>query len=365
MGGRKWLMSVLAVFVSMAMVTPAYGQLHPDWGEEIIAPCRLGTPQCWWWWRQQVQSGKIAAPTPFSFPAPAPTPTPASPEPSAPIVLGPGVVVTETGVVLPVLDVERVGFTVTTPCRKEAFVTGGSYLRHVDVVLDPGHGGRDLGAVGPNGLREKDLNLEVAKMAAQELEARGYSVLLTRNSDYWIAIEVRAEIGLAVLPEVFVSVHHNAGATRRSNTPGTETYHQADNPESRRLAGILYEEVHEGLSRFDTQWRYSVFKGANAVIRQRDRQELYGILRHTAGLASVLTEAAYMSTLSQARLLADPEVQAAEASAIANGIIRYLRTDDPGSGYNGTTVTNRRLPSGGTSGCTDPPFETEQDLEQP
>lgn len=349
------MLNLLAVLASMALAIPAYGQTVPDWGEEIIAPCRLGTPQCWWWWRQQVESGRINLPTPFSVPDPDPAPAPA--EPSEPIALGPGVVVTETGVVMPVLDVNREGFTVTTPCRNEATVTGGSFLRNVDVVLDPGHGGRDEGAIGPNGMREKDLNLQVARMAAEELEARGYRVLLTRNSDYWLAIQVRAAIGFAVLPQVFVSIHHNAGATRRSSTPGTEIYHQVDNSDSRRLAGILYEDIYQALSQFEVRWRFSVFRGANAVIRQRDKQELYGILRHTAGLNAVITEAAYMSTLAEARLLADPQVQAAEATAIVNGIVRYLRTDDPGSGYNGTTVTNRRLPPSGNSGCVDPPFE--------
>ncbi len=365
MGGRKWLLNLLALVAVMALVTPVHGQAHPDWGEEVIAPCRLGTPQCWWWWRQQVESGKIALPTPLSTPDPTPAhdPDPTAVEPLEPIPLGPGVVVTETGVVMPVLDVAREGYTVTTPCRNEAFVTTGSYLRHVDVVLDPGHGGRDSGAVGPNGLLEKDLNLKVAEAAAQELEARGYSVLLTRNADYWMAIQVRAEIGLSVLPEAFVSVHHNAGATRSSSTPGTEIYHQADNPEARRLAGLIYEEVHQALSRFDAQWRFSVFQGANSVIRQRDKQDLYGILRHTPGLASVITEAAYLSTRSEARLLSDPVVQAAEGAAIANGIIRFLRTDDPGSGYNGTTVTNRRLPSSGNSRCADPPFDIDRQPE--
>ena len=70
-----------------------------------------------------------------------------------------------------------------------------------------------------------------------------------------------------------------------------------------------------------------------------------------------------MTTPAEARLLADPAVQAAEASAIAAGIVRYLTTDAPGSGYNGTHVTGRVLTTGGTRGCVDPPLDMETPLD--
>ncbi len=277
---------------------------------------------------------------------------------TAPSPSGGGVVVTRSGLVLPVREVLPDGYLVTTPCWNQAVVSTGAYISDVDVVLDPGHGGEDLGMIGREGLREEDLNLSIAKMAAAYLEARGYRVFLTRTTDVRLPILVRAEIARALNPDVFVSIHHNSGATRRSDEPGTETYHHANNPNSMRLAGILYEEIRDGLSQYDIDWRRAVFRGANAIVRQRDGKDLYGILQYTPGMTSVITEAAYLSNLAEERLLSDETVQTVEASAIADGIVRYLTTDDPGSGYNGTHVTSRRLYSGGTGNCVDPPLET-------
>lgn len=267
--------------------------------------------------------------------------------------VGNGVVVTHSGMVLPVREVRDDGFVVTTTCWGEGFVEAGAYIREVDIVLDPGHGGREPGAVGRNGLSEKDLNLKIAQKAAGYLEARGYRVLLTRTSDVEVPVVVRAEIARAVDPDVFVSIHHNSGALHRVREPGTETYHQVDNPESRRLAGILYEQISGALSQYDIVWRDSSFRGANAVIRNRDRKDLYGILQYTPGMTTVITEAAYLSNTAEAQLLADPAVQAVEASAIADGIVRYLTTQDEGSGYNGARITYRRLYSGSPRGCID------------
>ena len=291
------------------------------------------------------------------------TPLAANAQDITPNPPGEGVVITPSGLVLPVREMEDGGYRVTTTCWKEAFVTTGTYIAGVDVVLDPGHGGTEYGAVGSNGLSEKRLNLEVARMAAAELRSHGFSVALTRTTDVRVPVVVRAEIARALDPYVFVSIHHNGGARRRSTDPGTETYHQADNPKSRRLAGILYEQIHTALSSYDIDWRDTVYQGANAIVRKRDGKDLYGILQYTPGMTSVITEGAYLSTPAEARLLVDPEVQAAEARAIAHGIARYLTTDHPGSGYNGTTTTSRRLYSGSPGGCVDPPLGTEPAAE--
>ena len=144
---------------------------------------------------------------------------------------------------------------------------------------------------------------------------------------------------------------HRIRAPRSTTRPAT--------PDSVRLAGILYERVHSALSRYDITWRTTALRGANAVVRSRDGKDLYGILQYTPGMTSVITEAAYLSNPAEARLLADPDVQATEALAIAHGIIQYLTTDSPGSGYNGTLVTSRRLRGGSPSNCVDPPLGTE------
>ena len=270
-----------------------------------------------------------------------------------PDTAGLGVLITDSGLVLPVREVRDRGYLVGTPCGWEAEAASGLHVAAADVVIDPGHGGNESGAVGANGLAEKDLNLAVAELARDELEARGYRTVLTRTTDVRMPTVVRGEIALALSAEVFVSIHHNGGATRRSPDPGTEVFHQSRSAQSRRLAGLLFEEVQSALSQFDVAWVASLNKGTKAFERERDRKDLFGVLRHPVGIPSALLEAAYLTNPPEARLLADPTVQAVEARAVADGIVRYLTTDDPGSGHKGTTVTDRILTTGGQHDCKD------------
>ena len=267
---------------------------------------------------------------------------------------GDGVVISDDGLVLPVREIRDDGYLVTTTCWNEGKVTGGTYISHAEVVIDPGHGGSEYGAVGSNGLAEKALNLTVSNLLVEELRNRGFNAIMTRTTDVRIPIVVRAEIARALKPDVFISLHHNGGATARSDLPGTEMYHQIESANSRRLAGILYEEVQQALAVYDVAWRKTVFQGASSVLRVEVQDDLYGILQYTPGIATVITEAAYLSTPAEARLLADPETQRVEAVAIADGIERYLTTTDPGSGFNPMFSTSRKLSAGGPGGCRDP-----------
>ena len=269
---------------------------------------------------------------------------------------GLGVVVTSTALVLPVREVRDDGYLVGTTCANEAIVDFGTHVPRVDVLLDPGHGGRDTGAVGANGLVERDLNLAVAQLVRTGLQERGYSVLLTRNTNVEVPILTRAEIALALSPDVLVSIHHNGGAINRSRDPGTEVFHQARSAESMRLGGLLFEEVHVAMSQYDVAWAATGNKGTRGILRTRDNLDLFGILRLSGGVTAAIVEAVYLSNPPEAELLADPAVQQVEAEAIAAGIVRYLTTEDPGSGHK-TVVTSGRITTGGRrSGCVDPPL---------
>lgn len=270
---------------------------------------------------------------------------------------GDGVVITESGRVLPVREKQPDSYLVTTTCWNEATVRGGTHLSRVEVVIDPGHGGSETGAVGRNGLSEKDLNLAVSKLLAEELRSRGFGAVLTRTDDIRLPIVVRAEIARALKPDVFISIHHNGGAVSRSSLPGTEIFHQIQNADSRRLAGILFEEIQGALAVYDIDWRRTALQGASSVWDYQTDADLYGILRRTPGIATVITEAAYLSNPAEARLLADPAVQKVEAVAIADGIERYLTTTDPGSGFNPMFSFTRPATTGGVRGCPDFEYE--------
>lgn len=91
------------------------------------------------------------------------------------------------------------------------------------VVIDPGHGGRDGGAIGPDGTREKDLVLEIAKEIKRLVEKKiGVRVLLTREGDYFVPLEERNRIASSAGADIFVSIHANS--TKRSSIRGVETF---------------------------------------------------------------------------------------------------------------------------------------------
>ncbi len=94
------------------------------------------------------------------------------------------------------------------------------------IVIDAGHGGHDPGAIGKSGLREKDVNLDVARRLANLLESKGIRVILTRSSDKFIPLEGRADIANKADADLFVSLHSNSARSRKLN--GFEVYYITD-----------------------------------------------------------------------------------------------------------------------------------------
>jgi len=306
-------------------------------------------------------------------PAPVPgadTPTtgqvPATPPPTTvPAVAGfpsiePGehvlAVRTPNGTLLPAVGAEAGLWQVMTPCGAVAAVPG-TPVRGAHVVLDPGHGGEEPGAVGPSGLREADLNLDIALRVRDLLQAEGATVALTRERDIRMTLATRTAIARSLDPVAFVSIHHNAAPIGTSPTPGSELYHQLDAPGSRRLAGLLWEELQAHFAPFGTDWAVGDQPGARARRSARTGDDYYGILRGAGETTAVLTEAGFLThPPEEARYLTE-EFRQAEARAITTAILRYVRTDDPGSGFAPTKeVSTPAGGGGGSSGCTDPPL---------
>ena len=267
---------------------------------------------------------------------------------------GPAAVISPTGVLLPVLDIRDGNYVVLSPCGVEAELAWGQAIREVTVVLDPGHGGVDeKGALGPSGETEAELNLDIARRTATLLEAQDVTVALTRTGDYRIPVANRAAIADLLEAEAFVSIHHNSPTPALSDTPGTEVYVQNDSADSSRLGGLLYEETISALGIFDVEWSSRPDAGV-LVVLSSDGDDAFGINRRPVTPAA-LVELAYLSNPSEALVLATGEYRQAAAVGLANAIIRYLESDDPGSGF----IDEKRLfdPSaetGGVEGCVDP-----------
>ena len=287
----------------------------------------------------------------------------------AAVAASPGGAVTgriRSGVAMGVDAINGAWAHVVTPCENKLWVrlADGHIDTTADIVLDPGHGGPESGAVGQGGLTEKELNLAVARMVVDDLAAEGVTAALTRTGDYRQTLASRVAVAAAMHPKAFVSIHHNAEPDGpRPQGPGSETYYQfgkevstAQSAQSKRLAGLIYEEVVKALSVFQASWVADTDAGAKYRIGDSGN-DYYGVLRISgmSGIVGSLGELAFISNPSEEFLLKQDSVRHAEAAAVARGIVRYLRTPDPGSGF--TTPYPRTEPAGGgggTEGCVDP-----------
>ena len=269
------------------------------------------------------------------------------------------------GVAMAVDATDRGWAHVITPCENRLWVNmaDGHIEKTADVVIDAGHGGPEPGATGPGGLKEKDLNFAVAQMTLEALKAEGISVALARTGDYRQTLGSRVAVATAMDPKAFVSIHHNAAPDEHRASPGTETYYQTgkDVPAdrkaaSKRLAGLIYEEVFKALSAYQADW--AADRDAGTKYRLGDSgNDYYGILRISAigGVVGTLAELAFVTNPTEETLLQRDDVRRVEAAAVARGIVRFLRTSDPGSGF--IEPYPRTEPAGGgggSQGCVDP-----------
>ncbi len=169
------------------------------------------------------------------------------------------------------------------------------------VVIDPGHGGRDPGAVGPTGLQEKDVTLAVALKVANILRQAGIDVKLTRTSDAYVDLQPRCDIANSVKAEYFISIHCNAVDNPAAH--GTETFCYKFGGQGEVLAKIIQAELIATTSR------------ANRGIKEAN----FYVLRKT-NMPAVLVELAFISSLEEERLLGSFDFQEKCATAIARGI---------------------------------------------
>jgi N-acetylmuramoyl-L-alanine amidase len=220
-------------------------------------------------------------------------------------------------------------------------------------VVDPGHGGDQDGAVGPGGVREKDLALAIARRVADRLRAQGGAVLLTREGDERRELSARAALANAAEADLFLSIHLNsmASAEGRARARGVETYflsadatdpaatavaarENADRAPGEELAadpvaGILSDlssvEALAGSSRLAhaVHERLVARTGApNLGVKQAPFHVLAG-----ARMPAVLIEVGFVSHRDESRLLAAPAYQDVVAAAIADAVAAYRAAD--------------------------------------
>lgn len=219
------------------------------------------------------------------------------------------------------------------------------------VIVDAGHGGKDPGAVA-NGIREKDINLKVAKLLVKYLRSKGVAAELTRGGDYYLKLSERTQIANKKNASVFVSLHCNALPKGR-HAKGVEIYLMAlpSDKDAMELAKIENRELlNGGLESTEavdkktkvllqilgdmqqnakiqesTKFAEVLFsKGkTSGLYMRRVAQAPFAVLRGAA-MPSVLVEMGYLTEREEALKLKNPSYQQKLATAIGSGIIAFL-----------------------------------------
>lgn len=186
-------------------------------------------------------------------------------------------------------------------------------LSGAKIVLDPGHGGSDPGAIGPSGLKEKDVNLDIAQKAAQYLKKQGAKVILTRTGDTYVDLYERPNIANKNGATLFLSIHSNSNPGSDAN--GTSTYHlrsPIEGIDQARLDGMY-------LARY-------VQSALLAPLRRPDRGVLqadFAVLTKSR-VPAALVEVAFISNPEEEKMLGDGAFRSKVAQAVAQGIADFL-----------------------------------------
>lgn len=187
------------------------------------------------------------------------------------------------------------------------------------IVLDPGHGGSDPGMIGIDGLEEKGINLSVSLLLREKLEAKGYTVVLTRESDQGLyddsaqnkkAQDMQRRIALIdeTAPVLTVSIHQNS--YHDPSVKGPQVFYYETSGEGKELAADLQESLNTTLE----VERPREIKGNTS----------YYLLRRSKGVL-VIAECGFLTNPDEADLLQTEEYQEKVADALTDGIVTYLR----------------------------------------
>ncbi len=219
-------------------------------------------------------------------------------------------------------------------------------LRIRKVVIDPGHGGKDTGAIGPHGVREKDVALAIARKVAAKVRGLGLAVVLTRADDSFVSLEERTRIANQAKADLFVSIHCNAARQRGLAGVETWTLNVGSDRYSARLAEFENADADRNLSdlrliladlatkanagdarELAQAVQSSLVRGlAQRVGKVRDhgvKQALFYVLLG-AHMPSILVETAFISNPSEEARLKSARYQDGAAEGIARGVREFV-----------------------------------------
>ncbi len=219
------------------------------------------------------------------------------------------------------------------------------------VVIDPGHGGKDSGAIGYQGREEKRAVLSIAKKVAKELKRRGFKVYLTRDRDIFINLRERTKIANKKMADIFVSIHANAAPNKKSylSMKGIETYFlsPARSERAKNAAALENKSDMAAMDYFSKEIFLNFYNRERIIasnklaidvqagilknLRKKYRGVVDGGVREGpfwvlvgAQMPSILIEVGYITNPTDAKRLFNPFFQKILAKGIADGIESYF-----------------------------------------
>ena len=262
----------------------------------------------------------------------------------------------------------------TRPPKEQLIESGkvGDFL----VMVDPGHGGEDPGRMNPDGLKEKDLALDISRAIVREINKKpGIRAELTRTGDYFISLGKRRKIAEQRGADLFVSMHYNSAPSRKAR--GTEVFfvslRGAEDRETRELERVENsadlvggvpardEETMDDVARMiiDLRQSDSVERSQQLAIEITDevrrntgmptrnvKQAAFAVLK-SLFIPAVLVEVGFLTNKSDLRYVRSDRNRDQYARAVANGIERYVRgVEMPRVGWRIHTVSRGESLSG-------------------
>ncbi|MGH7285096.1 MAG: N-acetylmuramoyl-L-alanine amidase family protein [Polyangiaceae bacterium] len=213
------------------------------------------------------------------------------------------------------------------------------------VALDPGHGGSDPGAIGPTGVREKDVTLAIAELAAKALAEQGVTAVLTRDSDRYVSLEERTARANAAGADLFISIHCNAAETHSKR--GVETYvldttkdetaarvaareNATSQAATREIGSILASMKIADEATHSQRFADLLERSAVTSLKLRYSDTVEGGVKNAgfyvlvgARMPAVLFETSYISNPLEEQLLSTDEYKARLSDGIVNAVKAY------------------------------------------
>ncbi len=172
------------------------------------------------------------------------------------------------------------------------------------ICVDAGHGGKDPGAIGAKGVKEKDINLAIALKVAKLLEEDGAKVILTRDGDYFVTLSGRVQIANSHHCDIFISIHANSGP---SSASGFEVYHYYGSYRGNLLATYVDQEIAKLIP-----------------LKNRSVKEAgFYVIKYTH-MPAILIETGFVTNSYDASILTNENYQWKYAYAVLHGVQRYF-----------------------------------------